>query len=575
MTLDCKVRDYRGCERADVIVDPIALVAGPNGAGKTSFAQAIAAVLTGEALLRGVSKQIAGVLVRGSQASGAATVQTESGTARVDWPACTRRTERQPPEASRFAAGIVSVADLPPAERTRAFAEVLKADPTRDDLAAAIGEHVELDDEAVTAAVWDLIERSGWDGALAARRERGAELKGQWRQITGANYGSRVAASWRRELEDERRTEAELAAVFEAARREHERAVGSSAASAADRQRMTELAGAQGDRNKALVDAEAAVAAAEAEVAKAREARRALPSGEQSEAEVGCPSCGTMLVVRRGASLLDPPALELAGTTPKLTAAEVKERRMALATADGQIANREDVLRVAQRARSVADVELQAAIDAGLALAALPPASDHQVDPAATRAALDRAESYNAEVRAKRRADEIADRIAGNEIVLDLLAPDGLRARKLGAVVELFNERLAWLCAAAGWRPLTIDTELELAYGGRRYPLLSASEQFRVRVILQVAMAKLDGSALVLIDAADILDGPGRADLFELLRTAGVPAIVCMTLARREQAPDLAVAGLGRTYWIEGPADVARALGAGVTAPIERQAAAA
>jgi hypothetical protein len=560
---EAKVRDFRGCERADIEVDPIALVAGRNGSGKTSAAQAIGAVLTGEAIpMRGVNKTQAGVLVRAGREAGAATVQSSEGTGRIDWPACTRRTENKPPEASAFAAGITSVADLAPAERVKVLSTYLRADPTRDDLARAIADHPELDAEAVTAAVWDLIERSGWDGALLARRDRGAEFKGQWRQVTGANYGSRIAASWRQELDEERRTEAELVAVVESARQEHEHAIGSSAASAADRTRLQELAATGAARNVALASAEAEVDARQKELDAAIAQRQELPPAEVgAEAEIPCPSCGTLLNVRRSATLLDPPVLAIASTTP-LPAADVKARRMAIADADGKVAHARDAVHLAQRARSTADTALQAAIEAGKQLAALPPATEHQVDTAATRAEVERAEAHLVAVRAKREADKIAARIAGNEKVIDLLAPDGLRRKKLFNVVDAFNTaRLAPLCRAGNWRMVSVDADLEIAYGGRHFALLSGSEQFRVRVSLAVAMAQLDGSAMLIVDAADVLDGPARGDLFELLRAGGVPAIVLMTLARREQAPDLAAAGLGRTYWLDS----------GVTHPLREE----
>jgi hypothetical protein len=82
--------------------------------------------------------------------------------------------------------------------------------------------------------------------------------------------------------------------------------------------------------------------------------------------------------------------------------------------------------------------------------------------------------------------------------------------------------------------------------------LCSTSEQYRVRAVLQVAMADLDHSAMVVLDAADVLDGPTRSGLFALLVEASMPALVCMTLSRREQVPDLAAAELGASYWIEG-----------------------
>ena len=103
---------------------------------------------------------------------------------------------------------------------------------------------------------------------------------------------------------------------------------------------------------------------------------------------------------------------------------------------------------------------------------------------------------------------------------------------------------------------------------GLPYPLLSKSEQYRVRAVFQVAMAIIDGSDLVVLDEADILDGPTRSGLFKMLDAAtqeGLAALVCMTLSRRDQAPDLAAIGLGRSYWLE----------AGVAEPIGQEAQAA
>jgi hypothetical protein len=136
--------------------------------------------------------------------------------------------------------------------------------------------------------------------------------------------------------------------------------------------------------------------------------------------------------------------------------------------------------------------------------------------------------------------------------VLGILAPDGLRAAKLARVIELFNiAQLDRLSLAAGWNQVAIDAEMTVTYAGRPYPLLSTSEQYRTRAVLQVAMAHLDGSAMVVIDAADVLDGTSRSGLFAMLEESGLPAIVCMTLTRREQVPDLETAGFGVSYWLD------------------------
>jgi hypothetical protein len=56
---------------------------------------------------------------------------------------------------------------------------------------------------------------------------------------------------------------------------------------------------------------------------------------------------------------------------------------------------------------------------------------------------------------------------------------------------------------------------------------------------------------MVVLDAADVLDGPTREGLFDLLTEVGLPALVCLTLTRPEQVPDLAAAGLGMSYWLD------------------------
>ena len=47
------------------------------------------------------------------------------------------------------------------------------------------------------------------------------------------------------------------------------------------------------------------------------------------------------------------------------------------------------------------------------------------------------------------------------------------------------------------------------------------------------------------------LDAPTRSGLFSMLGQAELSAVVCMTLSRREQVPDLARAGLGESYWLD------------------------
>lgn len=549
-----QIRNFRGCIRADVECSPIAIVGGRNGAGKTSIAQGVGAVLTGQALpLLGLARGSAGVLVRTGASGASVTVKTESGTARIDWPAAQPVSEGEPPTASPYAAGLASVATMPPTERVRVLSEYLKSDPTREDLRAALERTPGLAEH--TDAIWQLIQAKGWDGAHSIRKEKGAEFKGAWRQVTGINYGSRVAASWRPDLAEETLSEAELAELVEQADRERNRAVAAAAVSSAERERLTGEAARLDAAQANLERAEAEVTRVQAELAAARDQRAALPTGEQP-VTMPCPHCKGALVLRR-VSLVET-RLEPAG--PVIAGDELRTQRRAIAELDGQLERRAGDLIAAQRYADTVRAAVNSATTARQRLADMPQVPSAEApDLEAARTALTRAERRLTLFRQKSEADALYSRIAGNEVVLELLAPDGLRAKKLTEALDVFNKAvLGELAASAGWRPVTVAPDLSVSYAGRPYVLCATSEQYRARAVLQLAMARLDGSQMVVLDAADVLDGPTRSGLFGMLEAAGLPALVAMTLSRREQLPNLATAGLGASYWIE--AGIAEAL---------------
>ena len=99
-----------------------------------------------------------------------------------------------------------------------------------------------------------------------------------------------------------------------------------------------------------------------------------------------------------------------------------------------------------------------------------------------------------------------------------------------------------------------ITDDLTFEAGARPYFVLSESEKYRVKAIMQIATALRDESDLVIFDGADILDQKGRNGLLTLLISlkAKVRALVGMTLARRELLPDLDSKGLGTSLWMEG-----------------------
>lgn len=539
------LRNFRGCAAANLELAPIALVAARNAQGKSSIAQAVGAVLTGQVTPLGVTKTSAAQLVKSGAEAGFAAVQGESGTARIDWPACQTRTRGEPPTASAYAAGLESVATLAAKERARVFGNYLHADPDRTDLAAAVAD---LGGEAAVTAVWKSIETHGWDGAHQVQRDRGVELKARWRQITATTYGSRVGASWRPDLDDDdgELSENDLLAAVVKAKAERDRAIAAAAVSGAERDRLeAELASLEG-RKDLLLQAEADAERIAAELDAAREARAALPPGTV-DAGMPCPHCGAFVIVRRVD--LATTRLEAAKVDAPLPA-ELKKRRLAIAAADGAIARLMGQSTDADHAVERARLAMQSAAEARFHLDRLPPAGNAGIDVDAAKAEADRAEKRLADSRAKREAGDLHRRIQNNEGLISLLAPDGLRAAKLDQVLDIFNGSLGELSEAAGWHAVGVEADLTPTYQGRVYALCSTSEQYRIRAVLAVAMARLDGSAMAVLDAADVLDGPTRSGLFALLDEAGLPALVTMTATRASQVPDLAANGLGHSYWL-------------------------
>jgi hypothetical protein len=546
--ITAKILGFRGCERAELVLDPIALLAGKNAAGKTSIAQGAGAALSGEALvIPGLTKGMGGMLVKTGAAEGSVELRGQSGTSRVTWPACQMTSQGEAPRASYWAAGLDSIAAIAPDKRARVLGDYLKSAPTREDLAQAIAD-AELDEKGLVDEIWRLLEAQGWDQAHLLRKDAGAQLKGQWRQITNQNWGNRIAQNWRPNVwtaELGGKSQNDLAAAVAHAKHKHEEAIAKAAVSSAERERLEAEADLLEERKNALADAEIEETRLEEELKKLRAQRAAMPPSG-AELEMHCPECGAVLVLRQVD--LATRVLEKAET---IRPAELKKRRLAIAETDGGISRTEGLIAEIGRTIERARAQMQNSAEATAKLKDIPTETP-EVDVASAAAAVTAAEGRLNAWRQKRQADALRDQVLVNEKVLELLAPDGLRAKKLARVLDVFNAtQLAPLCDAAEWKRVAIDAAMTITFGGRPYALCSASEQFRVRATLAAAQARLDGSDMLVLDAEPWLDAATCSGLIALLEEAGIPALVCMTMSRPGQCPDLAAMGAGASYWLE------------------------
>ena len=542
--MNLTIRNYRAVERADLDVSQIALVAALNGSGKTCIVQAAQAVLTrNPCVMPGSTKKAAARLVRRGGEEGYARIERDGASATVTWPKCTETGDAGAPVASEIAVGLSSILDMKPEQRAATLVNLLKALPSQEDVKAAM---TELGySETASTRTWDTIQKEGWDKTHKQVVDYGSTLRDGWVKATGDTFGAaRIdgwkPAGWREDIE---RDEAVLAQRIAEAQKAVESAIGSGAVAQAEIDRLRGVvASGQGIDIAGL---EKAVEAAAAALAKAQAERDALPVTTATDTSCTCPECGVALVAdlqHRGKVLLKKQAEPLA-------AAELDAQRKKKAEADGTVENLKTAHLNAEKALREARTILA---DATAAQEAIDKAGDASgEDPAlAHREALALAQADLAMVVAERTGRQIAENWKRNAKLIDQLAPDGLRRARLGKVLAEFNAKLAALCATAQWEAVRLDEALDVHYGAEPIWNVSESEDWRARVTLQVQMARMDGSAMVLIDRADLLDYRGRNGLFQMLRGIGLPALVGMTMNDPKLMPPLASAGLGRCYWL-------------------------
>lgn len=160
------------------------------------------------------------------------------------------------------------------------------------------------------------------------------------------------------------------------------------------------------------------------------------------------------------------------------------------------------------------------------------------------------------------RASSINDEITKQETLVGVLGPEGVRGVKRDRLLHLLNGELEEMGNVIGlegvnivWGPepgKKIPTICALM-GNRLYQNLARSEQWRVRLLVQLLIAKRDGSTMVLLDDCEILTRQRRAPLIKLLTSTGINVVAAMSISDGvNNAPDLAGASLGQTYWVEG-----------------------
>ena len=551
MTFHARVDGFIALTLAEIDIDRIALVVGPNAAGKSALVDGIACAVTGSHGARDVTakKDMKALLHDGYRQAQAQIWDNDGNSASMHWPTAEHLTAGGGIHVDPISAGRARLTDLKPSERGDLIWRITASAITPEDIAEAL--RAARIPEGAIGPVLDHCKKDGIDAALHYYKQKRTKQKGVWEAATGESYGISKATDWAptdwtHDLDKE--TEAGLQAAIDAARRDLDQAIGEGAVSQERRGALEHAAAGLGQAQAAFNLATSDLDTYQTQLDTAAEERAKLPES-QPHGHVKCPKCGVALKIE---SKPAETRISLANEGPEIDPEELKQIRLQIADLDGKISRLRGQVGTAEQRLAGCRATLSTATQAHEQLQGLSSAETGEQDLASMRTALGVTEGRLRLFQVKARADAAQRQIAGLNIVTLILGPDGLKRTKIRAALDLVNTELAAMSKAmADFPTISIDDNFVVRAEARPFGLLSAGYQFAANAIIQVALARLQKAALVLIDGAEVLAGESRGALLKMVVRSELPAVIAMAVKRPDDVPDLAKMKLGKTYWIE------------------------
>ena len=566
--MEITIENWKGCRSATITAQGVTLLAGRNGAGKSSALEAIASAATGRKLSTAEKQR----KVSRGQARASVVITDGPSVRELSLPSGELSLVQWESSTSPYAAGAIDATALSSKDLTALMLSILDARPTEDDLRKALAPYGydPKEQENVCAHIRKHGDK-GYDAAHETFADQGKKLKGQYRECTGQTYGVAQSASWipdgwEADLTTFSEETLQAALADENSRLEaliKEQAVDDSNY-AALQEKWLGIDKAMEAVAKATEDREVAKQrekAAQDEYDSARLAYQKIPviaKGVKPDT-FKCFNCGQENLAGGG----KPP--DAKGPSEKEIAENLKTRQAAEAA--GKAAKNQLDIMQAQALSAIlavnnAEKEVAACQAAHEELLAAKPAdakgaTTEEIE--AQRGAVAHAERRIRLFQQYQRSRVLYNSVVKNQYLIDILAPEGLRKQKLSAAVKQFNlEHLKPVCDLAQWTDeagerqelVIFPNDMTMAFGPTALEECSEGEKVKARITMQVALAYIDDSDMILIDRIDELDSVGRHQLFTLAASLDdKPVIVALHYRDREAAPN--IAKIGRTYWIE------------------------
>ena len=537
------VRNVRAIDTADIEIGGISLVAGPNRSGKSSVCKALAACLLGApaAVMPGRSKaDRARGIVREGEEEAAAKLTSADGSVAVLWPDETVTTKGDAPTSSRIAAGVERFTSMAHKDRARLVVDLLRLNPSRVELADALGEVGVILGPEDSDRVWQTLKERGWDDAAKSFAEAATKAKGRWEQITGAKkWGATAAATWRPEGYDHVEIltfdAAGLASGLAKAQLALTETLKAEAVSESEVGRLTKLAELEPSIQDGLASTRRHLTELKAEID--------LCEPVKAPTTCSCPECGAEVVWQPNGKL------GKVGDAPTWDGQAEHEKalkRAELVKVWGQ--KRDEETRLCSQLTQAHNAQTD------LDVLKSKPKAKGTLTPEQARAKVAEAQAHVTAHRQATHAAEAHRSVTQSLAIASVLGPDGVRANKAAEGIQELNRALFALVDETSWPPPTITPSFEVVGENQRpYSAMTPSEQFRVDTVIQLELARRDGSAVAIIDGADIVVGKeDRGDLIEIVLRAEIDTVIGLAVSDPSHAPDLAAAELGRTYHCEG-----------------------
>lgn len=540
------VTNFRALKSAVIKLAKIVLIAADNEGGKTSFVQACRAVLTSQTMpIDGLIKKHASLLVHSGTTGCEISCASDEGETKITFPEMVKSVSGKPLEISEYASGAKSILDTETKFRSNIISDMLKCSPTKTELMKALGAN-DILDSVVADKIWQTVEAQGWDAALGLAKETGSKNKTLWESVTMENYGAKKASEWmpKEWAPDLSRAKREdLEGVLKQEQEWLEVAISDNAVNDSENTRLKIDAAKYPLINDKISKLEAILGNETQLKAEVVKILAGLPLAKQPDIE-NCPHCKQPLAIINGK--ISPVKV--------LTDAELKRRAENIKDAEEQIRILSAGLTTKNNEMIALRAQKNVALDADKKLKVLANQKPqngnkkNKVEDCRTKvqAAADRLNAFDRRTSAVK----YAALIETNQKIIEILSPAGLRLSILKNKLSEFNVLMKSLCDSAGWAVVELKDDMSITYRGTPFMLISTAAQFKTRCVLQVASAKIDGSPLVLIDAADVLASQeNRNGLFKFLLTAEINAIVTMAFGGTKRIPNLNTVD-GRSYWI-------------------------